>query len=75
MPPVLFDLDDDPGELVNRAADAPYRERALDAAQRMLTWRLAHADAALTGHVATPDGLVVRHDPGRPQRGGPAVTR
>jgi arylsulfatase A-like enzyme len=68
MAPILFDLDDDPEELVNRAGDPAHAVRELDAAQRMLTWRLTHADATLTGHVATADGMVARRDPPRPGR-------
>jgi arylsulfatase A-like enzyme len=68
MPPLYFALDDDPDELVNRAADASYAGRVADAAQRMVTWRLVHADPTLTGHMTTGNGMVSRRDPPRPGR-------
>jgi arylsulfatase A-like enzyme len=67
LPPLFFDLAEDPGELVNRAADPRSVDRMLDAAQRMLRRHLVHADSTLTGMLATPGGLVSRVDPPRPQ--------
>ncbi len=49
LPPVLFDLADDPDETKNRAADPTYAAQALDMAQRMLSWRLNKAERTLTG--------------------------
>jgi arylsulfatase A-like enzyme len=49
MPPIFFDLDTDPDQLVNRAADPAYAARVLDYAQRMLAWRMQHAERTLTG--------------------------
>ncbi len=65
LPPLFFDLDDDPGELTDRAADPACRDRVLEYAQRMLTWRLVHADSTLTGMLAHPRGFVSRRDPPR----------
>jgi arylsulfatase A-like enzyme len=71
MPPIYFDLDDDPGETVNRAGDPACRDAVLEHAQRMLTWRLVHADSTLTGTFLRPAGMVSRRDPPRPGRPQP----
>ena len=60
LPPLFFDLKDDPGQFVNRADDPAYAAQVRDYAQKMLSWRLAHADKMLTGYRATPDGLESR---------------
>jgi arylsulfatase A-like enzyme len=60
LPPLLFDLQRDPGEFDNRAEDPDYREVALDCARRMLSWRLRHADRTLTGIALLPGGPYLR---------------
>jgi arylsulfatase A-like enzyme len=66
MPPIFFDLDVDPDQLVNRAADPAYAEKVLDYAQRMLAWRMEHAERTLTGMKLTGHaGLVERRAPRR----------
>lgn len=60
LPPLLFDLADDPGEFIDRAGDADYREILLDCAQRMLNWRMTHADRTLSNIFLGPDGPVSR---------------
>ena len=60
LPPLFFDLEADPGQLVDRAPDPAYAPRVLEYAQKMLSWRLHHADRTLTGWSASPDGLVDR---------------
>jgi arylsulfatase A-like enzyme len=59
VPPLFFDLRDDPGELVDRAADPARRGDVADYAQRMLTWH--------------PKGFVSRRDPPRPGVASPGV--
>lgn len=49
LPPLLFDLVDDPDETRNRAADPAYAQHTLAMAQRMLSWRLNKAERTLTG--------------------------
>lgn len=66
LPPLYFDLDDDPGELHDRSRDPAYTARVLDAAQRLLTLRMEHTDPRLANHRATPAGPVHRADPPRP---------
>ncbi len=62
FPPIFFDIDEDPAQLVNRAADPAYAPKVLDYAQRMLAWRLTHAERTLTGMKLTAHaGLVERH--------------
>jgi arylsulfatase A-like enzyme len=70
FPSLYFDLDADPGELVNRAEDPAYTSTVLDYAQRMLDARMQHADARLTGYRLTPNGLIHNPDPPRPHHGG-----
>lgn len=58
LPPLLFDLQDDPGELVNLADDPGYRDARLACAEALLAWRARHLDRRLTGLELTARGLV-----------------
>jgi arylsulfatase A-like enzyme len=69
LPPLFFDLDDDPGELVDRSRDLSRQGAVLEYAQRMVTWRMTHADSTLTGMLAHPRGFASRRDPPRPAVG------
>ena len=60
LPPVLYDLIADPGESRNLAADPAHAALLNEARDRMLSWRLRHADRTLTHLCATPEGLVDR---------------
>ena len=60
MPPLLFDLKADPGQLANQAADS---EMGLELAQDMLRWRMRNLERSLTGCHLTPGAGPVR--PGR----------
>ena len=60
LPPVLFDLSKDPGELNNVAEDPSYLPLRLQFAERMLAWRAAHLDQSLALAELT-DGGVVGH--------------
>ena len=60
LPPLFFDLSADPGQFHNLADDPAYASRLLVYAQKMLSWRLHHADRTLTGYSASPTGLVDR---------------
>ncbi len=60
LPPLFFDLKDDPGQFVNRATDPAYATRMGEYAAKMLNWRLGFAERTLTGYRATPKGLEVR---------------
>lgn len=57
LPPLLFDLARDPGELQDRAGDPDYASIRADYAGRMLSWRMAHADRTLAGwNLVAPAG-------------------
>ena len=58
MPPLLFDLSVDPGELHNVAAHPDYADIAFEYAGRLLSWRMNHTDRALTNYRNTRDGLL-----------------
>jgi arylsulfatase A-like enzyme len=60
LPPLFFDLDEDPAQLVNRAGHPAYAARVLDYAQRMLAWRIRYADRTLTGTKLTGQGPITR---------------
>jgi arylsulfatase A-like enzyme len=60
LPPLFFDLQADPGQFVNRAADPAYAARMSEYQAKMLDWRLGFAERTLTGYRATPKGLEVR---------------
>lgn len=60
---LLFDLEEDPDQLVDRATDQTCAPVLAEYAQRMLSWRMRHDERTLTGHLVTGDGLVVRRDP------------
>ena len=63
QPPLLFDLEKDPGELVDRASDPAYHEILLASAGKMLSWRMIHADRTLTSRFVTPKGVIERKGP------------
>jgi arylsulfatase A-like enzyme len=63
LPPLLFDLERDPGELVNCAQDPAYAKIRLEMAEKMLSWRLTHADRTLANHFITADGIIERKGP------------
>ena len=60
LPPLLFDLEKDPGQFVNRATDPAYAGKLAEYSAKMLDWRLGFADRTLTGYRATPNGLETR---------------
>jgi arylsulfatase A-like enzyme len=55
LPPLLFDLDDDPFQLHDRVRRGEGGEAAWRAAQRLLLWRMRNDERALSGTVLTPD--------------------
>ncbi len=58
LKPLLFDLEADPAETVNRADDPAFRDIRLDCAERLLAWRARHLDRRLTGLALTADGVL-----------------
>jgi arylsulfatase A-like enzyme len=60
LPPLLFDLENDPHEMHNLAADPALRDVLLDCAQRMLDWRLTAQERTLTNMSVGTGGVFVR---------------
>ncbi len=58
LPPLFFDLEEDPDEFHDLAADPAYQARVLEYAGKMLSWRMEHDDPALTDLHLTRDGIV-----------------
>lgn len=66
MAPLLFDLQSDPSQLVNLAADGSHDGELLDGAQRIVRHRMQHEHRSLSSyHLSTSRGLV--HDADRRQ--------
>lgn len=63
LPPLFFDLKKDPGQFNNVADDPAYAGLVLKYAQKMLSWRMTHAERELTHYRTTPDGLENRAVP------------
>jgi len=63
LAPLFFDLDADPGETRNLAADPAYAPRVLEYAQKLLSWRMNHDEQTLTHLTLTSDGPVSRPSP------------
>ena len=57
LPPLLFDLRDDPHQFRNLADDPAHAATVRDYAQKMLSWRMHHADRTLTHYRASRTGL------------------
>lgn len=60
LPPLLFDLAGDPGELVNIADDPAYLRIRLGYAEELLALRAAHLDQTLAYTELTEEGAVSR---------------
>ncbi len=60
LPPLFFDLAQDPQQFRNLAEEPAYAALVRDYAQRALSHRMAHAERTLTHFRATPEGLEER---------------
>ncbi|WP_321340712.1 alkaline phosphatase family protein [Breoghania sp.] len=58
LPPLLFDLLEDPGELVNLAESVAHASIRIEMGERLLAWRARKLDRRLTGVELTPEGPV-----------------
>jgi arylsulfatase A-like enzyme len=47
LPSLLFDLQEDPEEFINRAEDPDYRHLVLEYSQKLLSWSMLHRDRTL----------------------------
>jgi arylsulfatase A-like enzyme len=63
LPPLLFDLEEDPGELNNIAGDRARESVVREYAQKLLGWMQEHRERRLTTMQASPGGLVTRREP------------
>ena len=68
LPPLLFDLAEDPGETCNLARDPALQPVLLEMAQKMLSWRMIHDERVLTNTLLTAEGVVEHRGP-RQSRG------
>jgi arylsulfatase A-like enzyme len=60
LPPLLFDVKNDPGELHDLARDPRHAATMLRYAQKLMSWRMVNDERTLTGIHLTADGPVVR---------------
>lgn len=65
LPPLFFDLERDPDQLVDRAGDPDYAPLVLRYAQKMLSWRMMNDERTLT-HLHIGGGVFERADARRP---------
>jgi arylsulfatase A-like enzyme len=63
LPPLLFDLERDPGCTADLASTPEAAPILLRHAQAMLSWRMLANERRLTGCALTPAGLAGRFDP------------
>ena len=63
LPPLFFDLREDPHELINLADHPEYQSLVLEYAQRLLSWRMNHDEQTLTHLALTDDGIISRPAP------------
>jgi arylsulfatase A-like enzyme len=57
LPPILYDLREDPGETRNRAGDPAMRGVQLCLLEQMMTWRMGHDDRILANTSIGPEGV------------------
>jgi len=58
LPPLFFDLQADPNQFRDLTGDPEYAAEILNYAQKMLSWRMHHAERTLTGYSSSPAGLL-----------------
>jgi len=58
MPPLLFDLRNDPDETRNLAEEPDYQAVVLDYAQKMLSWRMSNEYRELDNYLLSSKGLL-----------------
>lgn len=57
LPPLLFDLENDPDEARDLAEDPAYAPQRMEMMGRLLSWRMANDERTLTGLKVTKDGV------------------
>ncbi len=63
LPPLFFDLHEDPLELHNLADDPGHRSLVLEHTRKMLSWRMNHDERVLANTRLTGDGVRVTNPP------------
>ena len=63
LPHLLFDLVNDPDEMINQADNPEYANVKLDCLEKLLYWRTAHTDRGLTETKLTGNGPVTKSIP------------
>ncbi|MEE8150387.1 MAG: alkaline phosphatase family protein [Nitrosomonadaceae bacterium] len=63
LPPLLFDLENDPNELNNCAEDPAYVSIAMKYSQALLSWRMQNDERTLTNTTVSANGILERKDP------------
>ncbi|OUR80148.1 hypothetical protein A9Q83_01590 [Alphaproteobacteria bacterium 46_93_T64] len=58
LPPLLFDLRNDPDECHNLAEEPDYQAVVLDYAQKMLSWRMKNENGTLHNYAVTDNGII-----------------
>jgi len=61
LPPLFFDLKNDPDELHNLAADPAFTDLMLKYAQKVLSWRMLNDERTLTHLMVGPNGVVEKY--------------
>lgn len=67
LPPLFFDLANDPHEFNNLADDPAHHRLVLEYAQKMMSWRMNHDDRALANTRLGADGVQEHRPPSRRQ--------
>jgi arylsulfatase A-like enzyme len=57
LPPLLFDMQNDPWEMNDLSQDPAHQGVLLEMAQKMLSWRLVHQEHVLTNLHTSPTGV------------------
>ena len=65
LPPLFFDLEQDPHEFHNLVDQPQYQSLVLEYAQKMLSWRMNHDERVLANMRLTPEGVVEHKMPRR----------
>ena len=63
LPPLFFDLQEDPLEFDDKAGDRRYQGLMLDYAQKLLSLRMSHAERTLANTLLSPDGIAEYRGP------------
>ena len=58
MPPLFFDIKNDPAERFNLAQDSNFTGLMLEYVRKLLSWRMKNDEHTLTGLRVGPKGLV-----------------